>query len=495
MAAEEPTMKMIRIKAATEEEEPPPVSPFSRLFQSPEVDSFIIVTLGCGIRLNSTTIIDGLKLSLINHPRFSSIPEMGRGNGGKPVWVQTKVNVEDHVFVPDIDPDMESPDQFLEDYISNLTTIPMDMSKPLWELHLLQVKSSVAESVGVFKIHHSLGDGMSLMSLLLACTRKTSDPEALPAVSAKKNHVGPSSFLGKIWWLVAGSWWITRLVFNTCVDLVMTILTICFLRDTKTPIVGGAEHKSRRFIHRIISLDDVKIVKTAMKMTINDVLVGVTQAGLSRYLSRRHDQETTSKSQQFPKRIRLRGAVFMNLRPTTGIKDLADMMAKGSKCRWGNWIGYVLIPFTVGSEADPLEHVRRAKYTMERKKLSLEAVFSYAILSLTMTAFGLKALEDLTRRIFERTTLTFSNMVGPEEEVSFYGHPITYIAPSAFGLPHGLTLHFQSYAKKMIIIVAVDPTVIPDPHQLCDDLVESLSLFKSAVLERGSSHTDVKKLQ
>ena len=85
----------------------------------------------------------------------------------KAKWIPTTVKVEDHVIVPDIDPNIENPDQFLEDYTTNMALSPMDKSKPLWEFHLLQLKTSYAGSVAVARFHHSLGDGMSLMSLLL----------------------------------------------------------------------------------------------------------------------------------------------------------------------------------------------------------------------------------------------------------------------------------------------------------------------------------------
>ena len=32
--------------------------------------------------------------------------------------------------------------------------------------------------------------------------------------------------------------------------------------------------------------------------------------------------------------------------------------------------------------------------------------------------------------------MAFSSMVGPLEEISFYGHPLAYIAPSVYGHPH-----------------------------------------------------------
>lgn len=57
------------------------------------------------------------------------------------------------------------------------------------------------------------------------------------------------------------------------------------------------------------------------------------------------------------------------------MQDLAKMMEKGSKSRWGNSIGYVLFPLWIRLEKDMLEYIRRAKTTMDRKKLSLEPLF------------------------------------------------------------------------------------------------------------------------
>nr|VDD31877.1 unnamed protein product [Brassica oleracea] len=402
----------------TAEEEP--LSPCSQLFNSPDFNCAIIVTMGCKVKGNPSAIIDGLKHTLVNHPRFSSILEMKNGKKGQPSWVRTKVRVEEHVIVPDIDPDIENPDQYVEDYISNLTTVPMDLSKPLWEIHLLCLRTSNAESIGLLKIHHSLGDGMSLMSLFLACTCKTSDPEALPTVAVQKKQFGPtcySGFFNKIWWLFVGLWFILRLVFKTFVDVLMFALTICFLRDTETPLLAkpGCELKPKRFVHRIISFDDVTLVKNAMNMTVNDVLPGVTQAGLSRYLSRRYvDQEATPKFKELMRRIRLRSAIMINLRPNAGIEALATMMAKKSKCRWGNLFGYILLPFSIGLETDPLEYLRRAKVTVDRKKHSLEAVFSMAFFKLILKVLGLKASVVLVRKLIHSTTLTFSNVVGPK---------------------------------------------------------------------------------
>ncbi|KAJ9539157.1 hypothetical protein OSB04_031890 [Centaurea solstitialis] len=220
-------------------------------------------------------------------------------NDGTMKWVPTTVNLNDHIIIPTIPQNLDSPDKFLEDYISNLSKTSLDYLKPMWDLHLLNLKTSTAEAIGIFRIHHSLGDGTSLMSLLLACTRQISNPNSVPTIPTSKNS-GWFSFYnffgnreGWWWqqWLMA-VWMGLWLVWNTLVDVTCFMATALFFDDTETPlkVSARAEVTPRRFAHRTVSLDDMKIIKNAMDMTINDVALGVTQAGLSRYLDRRYGE-------------------------------------------------------------------------------------------------------------------------------------------------------------------------------------------------------------
>lgn len=188
-----------------------------------------------------------------------------RGVGKR--WIRTKVNLENHVISPNVDQNMASPDQFIESYISNMTKTHLDDSKPLWDIHLLNIKTFEAESTAIFRIHHSIGDGMSIMSLVLACTRKTSDPTALPTIPTKKRK-RPSTSAGWLVRLVLYIWFVLQLIWNTLVDVAVFIATSIFLRDTLTPLKGtpGVEFSPKWFVHKIVSLDDIKLVKNAMNM-------------------------------------------------------------------------------------------------------------------------------------------------------------------------------------------------------------------------------------
>ncbi|XP_034708663.1 O-acyltransferase WSD1-like [Vitis riparia] len=467
-----------------DQEDHQPLSPMARLFHEPDCNLYVIAMIGSKTRIDPDVVKANLVHSLLKHPRFSSLQVMEEEKGGEMKWVPTKVDLEKHVIVPDMCSDMEtSSDKYVEDYICNLTKTTLDFSKPLWDLHLLNVKTSDAEAVGVFRIHHSLGDGTSLMSLLLACTRKASDPTALPSVPMMKK---PKSSAG------SGKWWKAfRLVWNTIIDVLMVIATVLFLKDRDTPLRGPPNVGStgRRIIHRTISLEDVVMIKNSLGTTVNDVMVGITQAGLSRYLNRRYaegkkNKGATEKKNNLPKNLSIRATHFINIRPSAGIHTLAEMMEKGSEAKWGNWIGYVLLPLSIVLRDNPLDYIQKAKEAMDRKKASLEALYIHSMAKSIPNLFGTKTGSVLCLKVPSRTTIWFSNVVGPQEEIAFFGHPIAYIAPSCFGQPNALMIHVVSYVDKMNIILSVDESTVPDPHQLFDDLEESFNLIKNAVMAR-----------
>lgn len=167
--------------------------------------------------------------------------------------------MDNHVIVPEIDPNIEFPDKFVDDYISNLSRNPIENTKPLWELHLLDIKTTDDKGTGVFRFHHSLGDGLSLMTFFLSCTRQTSDLDALPTLPVSKNtgYIKVTSF-----------WSILQVFWNSLLAVVMFMFTVLFLKDTETPLKGslGVENRPRRFLRKSVNLADIKAVKNAMNV-------------------------------------------------------------------------------------------------------------------------------------------------------------------------------------------------------------------------------------
>ncbi|KAK4738928.1 hypothetical protein R3W88_002625 [Solanum pinnatisectum] len=426
-----------------EEEEGEPLSPSAKSLHEPNFNVHILSIMPSKSRINPQAIKHQWVANFIYHPCFCSLLVVDEKNNGEMKWMRTKVDIDKHVVLVQMDEQdlHESPDKFVENYIQNLSK----------------------QGIAVLRMHHSLGDGTSLISLLLACTRQTAHPDKLPTIPGIKKRAsnlehydqystkGLRRYFAKIWYYMRLSW-------NTIVDFIATTM---FLKDTNTPIKGkpGSELNPWRFVYKVVSLDDMKLVKNVLNMTINDVALGVTQAGLSVYLNRRFskckkDKGATEKNNNLPNNIRLRSSLLANLRPTAGMQALCDLMDNNStEAKWGNMVGFVLLPFKIALRDDPLDYIKEAKITSFRKKNSLEAMYTVYISKFILELFGTK-----------------SNLVGPQEEISFGGHPMVYPAPTSYGQPQALMINFQSYINKMTVIVSVDENVIPDPHQLLDDL-------------------------
>jgi hypothetical protein len=136
--------------------------------------------------------------------------------------------------------------------------------------------------------------------------------------------------------------------------------------------------------------------------------------------------------------IKVRSTLLVNLRKTPGLHTLASMMESGKDngAQWGNRLGYMILPFHIAKHDDPLEYVRKATRVARRKKSSMESVFTFWSGSVVLKIFGIKAAASLCYGMMRNTTLSFSSVAGPTEQVVFYGHPIVYIAPSVYGHPH-----------------------------------------------------------
>lgn len=187
-------------------------------------------------------------------------------------WVPTKVDIDHHIIIPQMkqiaDNNNMYTDKMVEEYISNLSTTTIDKSKPLWDLHILNEKTSHAEATSIFRFHHSLGDGIALMSLLLSCFRTTSDPTSLPTLpvsSSSKDKSNTKNIRSLMWLYLVKLWLFIRLLFNTLVDVLLFIATALFLKDSQSPFTGFNKYSRthQRFIYRTVSLDDIKFIKNA----------------------------------------------------------------------------------------------------------------------------------------------------------------------------------------------------------------------------------------
>ncbi|VAH24429.1 unnamed protein product [Triticum turgidum subsp. durum] len=397
-----------------------PVSPTARALE--DIGIYIVVTIGLDTPINLTTFRAGIEDMLARCPRYGCIQVADGSNNGEARWARTTVNVEDHMIVPSLDHAAMAtdPDKVVEDYVASLSTLPIDRSRPTCEFHFLDFPTSEAASTVAIRVHHAYGDGMSTMALLMMSTRSVAADKSHPA--APPHHrptrtgaiyatqrpplsAGTLAFVAWVWSYLVLAW-------NTAADIAYFAATIMFLSDPRTLFKRADDDRfhSKRFVHRSLSLDDVKFLKNSMNCTVNDVLVAVTSAALSRYYFRKSGDTNTTK-------ICLRSLLPVNTRP----------------------------------------------------------------------AASLQAGASIFRCLFARTTIIFSNMVGPTKQVELCGHPVAFIAPSVYGIPEALIIHYQSYRSTIKVILSVDEDQFPDYHELLDDFDQTLAVMMDAASRLSTS--------
>ncbi|XP_039158410.1 O-acyltransferase WSD1-like [Eucalyptus grandis] len=284
--------------------------------------------------------------------------------------------------------------------------------KPLWDVRLLMAHRCV-----VFRIHHALGDGISMF---LALCRRVDNPEALPTIghplSAKRRR-GSS-----------GEWWkaVERVLGVARFKLVFVVefvLRSMWASDWKTPVSGGAgvELWPRKLAAARFRVEDMKVCG-----------FGINQ-------------------------------------------ELSNFIKGNPGLRWGNKFGILLLPVHYcRSSGDPLEYLRKAKSMIGRKKKSLEVHFSYRIGDIVMTYLGARIASLLNYKIICNTSFTSMNVLGPREEIAVMGNPITYVRVNSSSLPHALTMQMVSYAGRVDMQILVVKDIIPDPDFLAKCFEDAL---------------------
>ncbi|XP_051136335.1 wax ester synthase/diacylglycerol acyltransferase 11-like isoform X2 [Andrographis paniculata] len=350
-----------------------PVTPAGRLFLQPQIDQVI----NCAMASEHEIPLDSIKPEIQNslllvHPKFRSL--MVRDSVGREYWRRTEVDVDRHlIFIHrrlSEDPSVSDEDA-VNDYLADLSnSSPLPADKPLWEIHIL-----VAHKSAVFRVHHALGDGVYLMAMLLSFCRRIDDPSQTPSIRG----VDTSSFMPRRWTVPT----LVKIVWFTVIYVLEIALRILWRRDRRTAVSGGdgVELWPRKLATARFRLDDMKTVKRAVpNSTINDVLFGILSSGISRYLNIR-------SSKALKEGERITGATMVNLRQ----QYLSSLKDHHASTQHGNRFGVILLPiYYHGHGLNPLDSVKRAKAMIDKKKLSLEALFTYVVSLLVTCFFGAK---------------------------------------------------------------------------------------------------------
>jgi len=201
-----------------------------------------------------------------------------------------------------------------------------------------------------------------------------------------------------------------------------------------------------------IALAAVKSAAARSQATINDLLVAAAAGALRRYLIGRGDDVVG---------LEIRAAVPVNLRPP----DQAH--------RLGNRFGLIRLALPLGI-ADSKARVSEVKRRMDDAKSSMQPALAYGLLG----AFGLvpAQLQAPAVDFFgSKVSLVLTNVPGPREQLYVAGKPLRR---AMFWVPQsghvGLGVSILSYASEVMVGVAADAGLVPDPQSIVRDFEEEL---------------------
>ncbi len=356
----------------------------------------------------------------------------------------------------------------LEALVSQWMGTPLDRSRPLWQLHL--VEGFGPGGALLARLHHSIADGIALARVLLSLMDEsaeehfTPEPEEAPAPAE-----GWERLLRGARTVARG----TRAAWRRGAELIAEPIQVGDLvregargaatlgrlarmpPDPPTVLRGELGVHKRAAWSEPMALEDVKAIGRATESTVNDVLMAALAGALRRYLEERG--ETVED---------LRAFVPVNLRP------LDEPIHR----ELGNRFGLVFLDLPVKEEM-PRRRLRELKQRMDALKRSPEAAVTFGLLG--MVGLAPAALEKLVAEsLATRGTLIVTNVPGPRRPVFLAG---TRLSGLMFWVPQaakvGLGVSIFSYAGQVTVGVSADAGLVSDPHRLVSAFEAELSVL------------------
>ncbi|KAH9312487.1 hypothetical protein KI387_027522 [Taxus chinensis] len=401
---------------------------------------------------------------LPSNPRFCCL--MTEDTNGVLRWEKTEVNVDDHVIVPEFRAGQNDYDEFVNDYICNIHLTPLQKCRPLWEFHFLNYNTSNARATLIINMHHSLGDGTSLMALVFGCVTRADNPNLRLTFPSSTSLPKKTSSLYCSWafseffyGMLHRLFMLVLVMLYTVSDFIVSLLRMGWMEDSKTPIRGppGVELLPKVMSSVIFPIEEIRKIKDSVGGTVNDVVMGIIFYGLQQYLKNALPlgykiapvEHKAAPNELKMSNLRVTGLVTMNTRAISGQKSIEEMLKPNSETPWGNRFGLLQIPIPMTDMKNPVDYVRKAKQIIDRKKLSVEVFVTSRLLGFV----GRQASAACFYKTLANTTLVISNMVGPKEKVAMNRIPIKSFYFSISGLPQTLLLTVVSYMGSVRIEV------------------------------------------
>jgi diacylglycerol O-acyltransferase / wax synthase len=392
---------------------------------------------------------------LLAYPRFrQKVVEDPMGAA----WVEdADFDLAHHVQAAPLEPRAgEAPLAALQRRVAELAATPLAPGRPLWQFEIVEDLDG-RRSALVSRIHHCIGDGIALISVMLSiadggkppprrAARPESDDELLTALARKAIGMAGQG-LGKGLEAMSlpggGSMEAARIGLQVAQDLAALAL---MPDDSPTRLKGHATPGKRVAWGEPLPLDEVKAVGRLFGVSVNDVLLSAVAGAIGAYLRSKGDDPTGQE---------IRAMVPVNLRPLDQAWKL------------GNRFGLAPLVLPIGIE-HPLERLAAVHARMNELKGSYQPLLAFAVLALS--GLMVKPVQQAITGLFARkATAVMTNVPGPREPLKFCGRTVEQVM---FWVPQsgdiGMGVSILSYAGGVQFGLITDARMCPDPQAIVE---------------------------
>ncbi|MDT7703827.1 MAG: diacylglycerol O-acyltransferase / wax synthase [Pseudonocardiales bacterium] len=413
------------------------------------------------------------RISLV--PRYRQKVRHVPGNLARPVWIDdTEFDVAYHVRRSALP--RPGSDAQLTELVARLMSRPLDHTRPLWEMYLVEglVKGRIAV---VTKTHQAMVDGISAIDISQVILDVSPDPRpATEEVWMPRPEPSDGQLIAEaIGDAVARPSEIADNVRAATGDALATVdkvvgmagkfLTMARTATRPTPRtpLNVDISTQRRFAMARTELESYRRIRAAHGCSVNDVVLSVVAGALRNWLLSRGEPVTSSAS--------VRAMVPLSVR---GEADVPSSAASGSL---GNRVSSYLVDLPVG-EPSPVVRLHHVTHAMREHTSNGRNVGADTLVRIggfappTLHALGARAASGISKRFFN---LVVTNVPGPQFPLYAAGARMLEmfpVVPLAKG--QALAIGLTSYDGGVYYGFNGDRDAMPDVDVLAGLVDESL---------------------
>jgi len=347
--------------------------------------------------------------------------------------------------------------------VSRLHSTPMDLSRPLWEYHLIEGLAGGRFAVYT-KLHHAMVDGAASMRLMnLATTPADSNRPpfwADQSLRPQEPENGSSTLLGRLPTMLEEEVKSLPSLVRGLATTAQTALGIAAppdlasMSEAPRTLFNTRVGSQRRVSTYAVSLARLKPIGKATGGTINDVVLAVCSGALRRYLAERDALPAHS----------LIVAVPMAMQPEAG--------AAG-----GNSVSCLIARLGTDIEdvRERFDVIRRSCSAGKAQLRGMTRTAAMHFATLLSLPVLLSWVPNVDKLIGPTSNLIISNLPGPRERRYFHGarllahYPISQVG-------HGMALNITvlSYAGSLHFGIVACPERVPNAQRLAGHLAAAM---------------------